>query len=252
MQSPSRTTLRNRPTRAHRRHTIEREQVTVGVWRLRPPGRQPTPDEVVTRVNSGRITFEAGDAWMDILAQPRLKGPRQATFSVPIAVQVTADTSPATAMAYLDDTVTKAIAQMAWTSAADSPDGHAIDPPHPPGRPPEFSHSTVHADLRLTVTVPAYLRYRFQSTARDLLQQDVQQLCQLGIQVGAARRHKNNDQTDDDWSLRCGDDADIHDFETDVDDTFDDLDPAHYIDHPLYDEADLYDLDPAEQTVSGS
>jgi hypothetical protein len=142
------------------------------------------------------------------LTQPYLKGSRQATFRVPIAMRIAADTGPAAAMAQLDATVTAGLHRMVWTSAHDTPDGYAIDAPQPSGRPAELTQCTVRAYAYLTVTVPAYRRYQFHRVARDLLDQDQQQLCDLGIQVGAARRYKTDDQTGDqtdDDTLSVGD-----------------------------------------------
>jgi hypothetical protein len=159
---------------------------------------------VVALVNNATITLDAGRALMADLTEPCLKGSRQATFSVPIAVRVAADTSPAAAMAHLDATVTAGLHRMAWTSAHDTPHGYAIEAPRPPGRPAELTQSTVRAYVYLTVTVLAYRRYQFHRVARDLLDHDLQQLCHLGVQVGAARRRKKDDQTGDAWSVEHG------------------------------------------------
>src|SRR5262249_17635687 len=113
--------------------------------------------------------------------------------------------------------------------------------------------SIVHAFLRLTVRVAAYRPYRFPATARDLLHRDLQQLRQRGVRVGRARRWHLPDP-DDPWPIPddAGPDADL-------DDTFDDLDPLDddedpgaseepapvtYIHVRLYDEDELFDVDP--------
>jgi hypothetical protein len=136
-------------------------------------------------------------------------------------------------MTCLDDAVDKAVVQMLWTTVHDRPDGCVIDPPHPT----EPGCSTVRAYLRLTVTVPAYRTYRFLRTARSKLAQDVEQLRHHGIQVGATRRYHADDE--DDFGY---DDED--DFDTGRVDTGDGLDPDDGSDCPLYEEDELFDVDP--------
>lgn len=199
-----------------------------------------TPDEVVDMVNRGQVTLDAADALLDALAQPRLKTACLATFSMPVALPVPASTGPAAAMDCLDDRVDKAVAQMLWTTVHDRPHGYVIDPPHAA----DVGRSTVRAYLRLTVTVPAYRTYQFLRTARGLLGQDVEQLRHHGVQVGVARRCHAEDEDEDDVCLAYGDDVDEHDFDTDGVDIVDELDPANYIDCPLYEQDDLFDVDP--------
>jgi hypothetical protein len=177
-----------------------------------------TPNTVVDLVNRGAMSIDEGDAAMKTLEQPRLKTRRQATFGVRIAIQVPADTRPGPAIARLNATVAKAVSAMTWSQAVDdSPDGYAIDPPSPAGT------STVHAFLRLSVRVAAYRPHRFPATARDLLNRDLHHLREHGIHVRPRARR---------WHLRQPDDVE------------DELNRARYIHARLYDEDDLFDVDP--------
>ena len=219
-----------------------------------------TPSTMVALVNKGRMTVEAGDAVMKALAQPRLKVSRQATFGVRIAMQVPGDARPAAAIACLDAAVTQAVSHMVWSEAVDgSPDGYAIDPPSPTGPSTGPGSCTVHTFLRLTVSVAAYHVHRFPATARDLLHRDLQQLRQRGVRVGRARRWHLRDPDEDPWSIPDANEQDADIVDTDGDGTVDepdatndgedfdaagDLDPAHYIHVRLYDEGDLFDVDP--------
>ena len=216
-------------------------------------GNRPTrltPNRVVNLINEGCMSVEDGDAAMKTLDHPRLKVARQATFSVRIAIQVPANTRPAAAMACLDTAVRQAVSCMAWSAVVDdSPDGYVIDPPSTTG-----GSATVRAFLRLTVSVAAYRTNRFLPTARDLLHRDLQQLRQRGVCLGLARRWylRPRDDEDDPWSLHDGG----PDAATDMDDTVedhdpdeldpdsDDVDPDNYIHCRLYDEDEVFDLDP--------
>jgi hypothetical protein len=223
-----------------RRITNNRTSSTAGAL-----PRRLTPNTVVDLVNRGLMSIDDGDAAMKTLEQPRLKTRRQATFGVRIAIQVPADTRPGPAIARLNTTVAEAVSAMTWSQAVDdSPDGYAIDPPSPDGT------STVHAFLRLSVRVVAYRLHRFPTTARDLLNRDLHHLRQHGIQVRprARRWHLREADGEEPWAWYDDrHDVDIHDFDGDgVSDEreVDDLDPVHYRHGRLYDEAELFDLDP--------
>ncbi len=105
-------------------------------------------------------------------------------------------------MARLDAAVDDAVTAMRWTSVHDGPDGYAIDTPHACGRADGSSVQTMHADVRLTVTIPAYRTHRFLRTARQLLQQDLQQLRERGVDIGTPCRqpvgddHRGDDHRD--------------------------------------------------------
>jgi len=217
-----------RETRAGNRSTVR-----AAVPRL-------TPNTVVDLVNQGRMSVEDADAAMKTLEQPRLKVARQATFGVRIAMPVPGDTRPGAAIACLQAAVTQAVSGMSWSQVVDdSPDGYAIDPPAPTGT------STVHAFLRLRVSVAAYRPYRFPATARDLLHRDLQHLRERGIRVGRVRRWSLRDPDRDLWSRPR---AVAHDRYEDPwphpDTGRQGVDPPRYIHVRLYDEADLFDVDP--------
>ena len=203
-----------------------------------------TPNTVVDLVNRGAISIADGDAAMKTLEQPRLKTRRQATFGVRIAIQVPADTRPGAAIARLNATVATAVSAMTWSHPVDdSPDGYAIDPPSPAGT------NTVHAFLRLSVRVVAYRLHRFPATARDLLNRDLHHLRQHGIQVRPRARRWHLPEPDGDTYWSQWDDvheADVHDFDgnSGQDERHVDVDPADYRHGRLYDESELFDLDP--------
>ena len=225
---PEATVTAGRGTRAGNARTVG-----AAVGRL-------TPNRVVDLVNEGAMTIEDGDAVMKTLEQPRLKAARQATFGVRIAMPVPGQTRPGAAIGRLDAAVKQAASGMTWSQVVDdSPDGYAIDPPAPTGT------STVHAFLRLMVSVAAYRPYRFPATARDLLHRDLQHLRERGIRVGRVRRWSLRDPDRDLWSRPR---AVAHDRYEDPwphpDTGRRDVDPPRYIHVRLYDEADLFDVDP--------
>jgi len=225
---PEATVTAGRGTRAGNARTVG-----AAVGRL-------TPNRVVDLVNEGAMTIEDGDAVMKTLEQPRLKAARQATFGVRIAMPVPGQTRPGAAIGRLDAAVKQAASGMTWSQVVDdSPDGYAIDPPSRSGT------STVHAFLRLTVSVAAYRPYRFPATARDLLHRDLQHLRERGIRVGRVRRWSLRDPDRDLWSRPR---AVAHDRYEDPwphpDTGRRDVDPPRYIHVRLYDEADLFDVDP--------
>lgn len=184
-------------------------------------GRAVTTDEVATLVNEGRLTLQAGNALLAEAAQPPLNGNWQATYRVAIAVPAAADSRPAAAMKLLDDTVDHALQKMSWTVAAADPEGYAIDPPSPTPTAGGSGHSLVHADLRLTVTVPAYRKYQCRRAAAALLQTDLRHLYDLGAQVGRPQRCPAVDQDaeEQDWYAQHP-----RDLRTAPDDMLDDLD----------------------------
>jgi len=198
-----------------------------------PAAAQLTPHDVADLINHARLTVADSDALMDELDQPRLKPARPATFAVPVAVPVPADTRPAAAMACLNDTMQRTVAAMAWTTPHDI-DGYAIDAPHRPGSPARRPASAgsdlvlVRANLRLTVTVAAYVLHHFADTVQKLLDEDLQHLRDAGVETGPARRAASPS-----------------------DEALDDLDPANYVRYPLYDEADPFDADAAEALFIG-
>ena len=116
-------------------------------------------------------------------------------------------------------------------------DGCAIDPPHPTAP----HHRTVHAAVPLTVLAHADRAHQLPHAARDRLHQDLQQLRDVGVRVANPGRCQPEDIDDDRWS---DEDEDIHDVASDGHDTADDLDPANCLDRSLYDEGELFDLDP--------
>jgi len=158
-----------------------------------PAAAQLTPHDVADLINHARLTVADSDALMDELDQPRLKPARPATFAVPVAVPVPADTRPAAAMACLNDTMQRTVAAMAWTTPHDI-DGYAIDAPHRPGSPARRPASAgsdlvlVRANIRLTVTVAAYVLHHFADTVQKLLDEDLQHLRDAGVETGSARR----------------------------------------------------------------
>jgi hypothetical protein len=157
-----------------------------------PAAGQLTPHDVADLINHGRLTVADGDALMDELDQPRLKPARPVTFAVPVAVPVPVDARPAAAMACLDDTVQRTVAAMAWTTLHDI-DGYAIDAPHRPGSSARWRLSAgcdlvlVRANIRLTVTVAAYVLHHFADTVSKLLDEDLQHLRDAGVETGSAR-----------------------------------------------------------------
>jgi hypothetical protein len=230
-----------------------------------------TPHDVADLINHGKLTVADGDALIDELDQPRLKHAQPATFAVPVATAVPADTRPAAAMAHLDGAVQRAVAAMTWTTMHDT-DGYAIDaPPRRPDGPAGPSASAggdlvlVRANTRLAVTVVAYMPHHFASTVTKLLDEDLQHLHDAGVDTGPARRAAapSDEDPDDDLLRRlrsaCSDDSAFYDYydydgchgDPDGDEALDDLDPATYARFPLYDEADLFDEDPAEALFIG-
>jgi hypothetical protein len=257
--------------------------------RTAPPGRPPaveapaaavngeqpaagplTPHDVADLINRGKLTVADGDALTDELGQRHLKHARPATFAVPVAVPVPADTRPAVAMARLDNAVQGAVAAMTWTTLHDT-DGYAIDAPHRPDSsarrlsPAGDDVVLVRANTRLTVTVAAYVLHHFADTVQKLLAEDLQHVRDAGVQTGPARRaaapSDENPDSDLQRRLSRADPAgsafyDYYDYDgchgdPDGDEALDDLDPATYDRYPLYDEADLFDEDPAETLFIG-
>lgn len=176
---------RVRPAPPDQQHPAATQPPTTGPT---PTASTHTPDGVVDLVNTGDLAIADGDAILNALGEPRLKTARQATFSMAIALEVPASAGPAATITRLDDAVHQAVAAMRWTSVHDGPEGYAIDTPQASTRIAGSSAQTVHADVRLTITVPAYRTYRFLGTARQLLQLDLQQLRQRGVTVGPPRR----------------------------------------------------------------
>jgi hypothetical protein len=187
-------------------------------------GRAVTTDEVATLVNEGHLTLHAGNALLAEATQPPLNGNGQATYLVAIAVPAAADNGPAAAMKQFDDTVDRALRQMDWTIAAADPQGYAIDPPSPGPAAGGPGHSLVHADLRLTVTVPAYRKYQCRRVAAALLQRDLRHLCDLGAQVGQPQRCPAVDHDVEELSLKYWSEQNSRDLRSAPDDMLDDLD----------------------------
>lgn len=254
MPSKARTALPKRPSAA---------EPPTGIGpAVQPTARQWTPEDVADLVNRDKLTVADGNALLTAMAEPPLKPARPATFAVSVAVRVPADTRPAAAMAHLDATVQRAVAAMTWTTLHDT-DGYAIDAPHPPGDPAGGQPSTsgnqvqVLATVRLTVTVPAYVIYRFAGTASKLLDEDLQHLHDAGVETGPPRRAPAATDEDADDSPRLRSDRDdsvfydyygYHGDDDGPDESADDRDPV-YLAYALDDGADLLAPDPAEVVI---
>jgi hypothetical protein len=236
---------------------------------------QLTPHDVADLINRGKLTVADGDALTAELGQRRLKHARPATFAVPVAVPVPADTSPAAAMTHLDNAVQGAVAVMTWTTLHDT-DGYVIDAPQHPEGPVSgagWQSSAggdvvlVRATVLLTVTVAAYVLYHFDGTVEQLLDEDLQHLRDAGVDTGPPRRApapreevSDEDLLDRAWRPRGDWDEsasyDYYDYDgchgdPDSDEALDDLDPAIYERYPLYDEDELFDEDPADALFIG-
>ncbi|GAA0911488.1 hypothetical protein [Virgisporangium aurantiacum] len=240
-----------------------------------PAAGQLTPHDVADLINRGKLTGADGDALIDELDQRRLKPARPATFAVPIAVPVPADTRPAAAMARLDNTVQGAVAAMTWTTLHDI-DGYVIDAPQRAedrasgaGQPSSTGGDValVRANVLLTVTVVAYVLHHFAGTVQQLLDEDLQHLRDAGVDTGPPRRAPAPSEEDPDkdflypaWRPRGDWDEpasyDYYDYEgspgdPDGDEALVDLDPASYERYPLYDEDELFGEDPADALFIG-
>jgi hypothetical protein len=188
------------PSRAHsappQRHPAAGPSTVAG-QAVQPTARPPTPDEVADLVNRDELTVTDANVLLTAMAEPPLKLHRPATFTVPVAVRVPAGTRPAAAMAHLDAIVHRARTAMAWTTLHDI-DEYAIDLPVGGASSACSEQVQVHANIRITVTVAAYVLYRFASTVRRLLDDDLQHLRDAGAELGAARRARSEDQDNED------------------------------------------------------
>jgi len=232
---------------------------------------QLTPHDAADLINRGKLTVADGDALMAELGQRRLKHARPATFAVPVAVPVPADTRPAAAMAHLDNAVQGAVAAMTWTTLH-ATDGYVIDAPQRPdslaSRPSSAGGdvAVVRANVLLTVTVAAYVLHHFAGTVQQLLDEDLQHLRDAGVDTGPPRRapaprdqDPDEDLLDPAWRPRGEWDEsasyDYYDYDgchgdPDGDEALDDFDPATYERYPLYDD-ELFDEDPADALFIG-
>lgn len=81
----------------------------------------------------------------------------------------------------------------------------------------------MHADLRLTVTVPAYRKYQCRRVATALLQRDLRHLGDLGAQVGRPQRCPADDQDGEELSLEYWYERHSRELRIAPDDMLDDL-----------------------------
>ena len=114
------------------------------------------------------------------LGIPALRGPRQATFRVPATIHTRA-AGPWHAIANSLATVHAEVRPMRFIRFTGCPEGYGIDHPMPPG----LRYVTVHTDLRLAVTVPAFAEDQWWRTALACLEDDLDRLRR--VEIDAAR-----------------------------------------------------------------
>jgi hypothetical protein len=135
--------------------------------------QQRFTDTLIGLVTFGALPLDGANDLLSALGLHTVDGDDQVTFRVTAAILTEHDT-PARTIRNATDTVRGKVRQMQWTRLHRSPEGYAIDPPtYDPSQPGE-AWTTVHTDLDLTVTVPAY-RHRDDliTTAYALLAHDL-------------------------------------------------------------------------------
>lgn len=110
------------------------------------------------------------------LGIPALHGPRAAHFRVPATIHTRA-AGPWRAIANSLNTIRAECHPMRFTRFTGCPEGYGIDNPVLPG----LRYVTVHADLRLTVTVPAFVEHQWWRTALALLETDLDRLHRVAV-----------------------------------------------------------------------
>ena len=110
------------------------------------------------------------------LGIPALRGPRDAHFRVPATIHTRA-AGPWRAIANSLATIRAECHPMRFTRFTGCPEGYGIDNPIPPG----LRYVTVHTDLRLTVTVAAFVEHQWWRTALALLETDLDRLHRVAV-----------------------------------------------------------------------
>lgn len=205
---------------------------------------------VIRLVNEAVLDLHAGNTLLTAMGAGTVNGPAEVTFRVPAAVTAGCQ-GPAAAICHALAIIRAETDQARWTVFAGCPDGYGIDEPGPAYPPHPARRAVVHTDLRLTVTVAAYLdEDALSQTALGLLRQDLRRMRRLHPSVKAVTHWH-----DPSWPGEWGCAADHHDFDDpgpddvdDPDDLYGELDPAHDIDQGGCDFAryDLIDYDPDE------
>jgi len=204
---------------------------------------------VIRLVNEAVLDLHAGNTLLTAMGVGAVDGPAEVTFRVPAAVTAGCQGSAAAIRNALA-IIRAEIDQARWTVFAGCPEGYGIDEPGPAHAPRPARRAVVHTDLRLTVTVAAYLdEDALSQTALGLLRRDLRRMRRLHPNVEAVTQWH-----DPSWPGEWGCAADHHDFDDadpddpDGPDPDGGSDPAHDIDHGGCDFAlyDLIDYDPDE------
>lgn len=154
-------------------------------------------------VNEGVVGLPATNARLAELRLPPLKGPRGAVVRLPVRVRARG-AGPACILADARTAISTDIRRMRWTRLDAFSSSFGIDNPLPgqASRP-----VTVHADVWLAVTVPAFPPGRFWRTALTLFHDDLRRLRRVYATATAAaswQHHHPATTTHDD----CDDEVD--------------------------------------------
>lgn len=130
---------------------------------------------IVRMINSAALDLDGGNVLLASLNLPLLQGNRTIAFRVEARIQAPYD-GPSGAIKYARATIANEVSRLRWTRFDGCPEGYGIDEPIRAESPHDGRHGTVHASLRLIVTVPAYEDKLLEQTARDLLLADLGRL----------------------------------------------------------------------------
>lgn len=176
---------------------------------------------VIRLVNEAVLDLHAGNTLLTAMGVGTVNGPAEVTFRVPAAVTAGCQ-GPAAAIRHALAIIGAEIDQARWTVFAGCPEGYGIDEPGPAYPPRPVRRAVVHTDLRLTVTVAAYLdEDALSQTALGLLRQDLRRMRRLHPSVEAVTQWH-----DPSWPGEWGCAADHHDFDDPDPDDVDDPDEA--------------------------
>jgi hypothetical protein len=135
--------------------------------------QQRFTDTLIGLVTFGALPLDGANDLLNALGLDTVDGDDEVTFRVTAAILTDYDT-PARTIRNATDTAHGQVGQMRWTRLSRSPEGYAIDPPTYEPSQPEEPWTTMHTDLYLTVTVPAYHhRDDLITTAYSLLAHDL-------------------------------------------------------------------------------